>query len=113
MEAVTRIESFVQVESFAQEILFRIGHQIDDLDVRRVTPDRTRKIHDPVYKHKLLIFKNQDLTNKEYIAFARTSGHAQIYFQKTITIWTIQKYSSPPTWQIHVGGTDHRQAGDP
>jgi taurine dioxygenase len=35
-----------------------------------------------VYRHKLVVFRNQRLTNTEYIEFARGLGRPQVYFQK-------------------------------
>ncbi|GJM23216.1 MAG: taurine dioxygenase [Planctomycetota bacterium] len=59
----------------------RVGAVIHDLDARAVTPGQVAAIHELVYEHKVVVFTGQELSNTEYIAFARALGEPQIYFQ--------------------------------
>lgn len=57
-----------------------IGARID-LDLKRVDAPTAAAIRALVYEHKLVTFPPQVLTPAEQIAFARTLGQPQIYFQ--------------------------------
>src|SRR5437763_14107467 len=59
-----------------------IGAEILDIDVKTFTSEQAHMIRDLVYQHKLVVFRNQNLSKPEYIAFARTIGEPQIYLQK-------------------------------
>jgi taurine dioxygenase len=59
-----------------------IGAEYLDFDVKSVTPETAAAIRGDVYRYKLVVFRNQRLSRTEYIAFARTLGEPQIYFQK-------------------------------
>jgi taurine dioxygenase len=59
-----------------------IGAEFLDIDVRAVTPAIAATIKEHVYRHKLVVFRNQQLSKPEYIEFARALGRPQIYLQK-------------------------------
>jgi taurine dioxygenase len=59
-----------------------IGAELLDFDVKAATPEAGAAIRELVYRHKLVVFRNQRLSKTEYIAFARTLGTPQIYLQK-------------------------------
>jgi taurine dioxygenase len=59
-----------------------IGAEFLEVDVRTVTPGVAALIKDQVYRHKLVVFRKQNLSNTEYIEFARMLGRPQIYLQK-------------------------------
>lgn len=59
-----------------------IGAEILEIDVKTITAEQAKLIKDQVYQNKLVVFRNQTLSNEEYIAFARMLGKPQIYFQK-------------------------------
>lgn len=59
-----------------------IGTEISDVDAKTLTAEQAQKIKDLVYQHKLVVFRNQNLSKVEYIAFARMFGEPQIYLQK-------------------------------
>ena len=59
-----------------------IGAELTDVDARSITAAETEEIKQLVYKHKLVVFRNQNLSKTEYIAFARMFGEPQIYLQK-------------------------------
>ena len=51
-------------------------------DVRTITPDVARMVRQQVYEHKLVVFRDQQLTRNEYVQFAKVLGTPQIYLQK-------------------------------
>jgi len=59
-----------------------IGAELADVDAKTITPAEAEEIKQLVYKHKLVVFRNQSLSKPEYIAFARMFGQPQIYLQK-------------------------------
>ena len=59
-----------------------IGAEFLDFDVKSATPEAAAAIRKLVYRHKLVVFRNQRLSKTEYIAFARILGTPQIYLQK-------------------------------
>jgi taurine dioxygenase len=59
-----------------------IGAELLDVELESVTAETSRVILEQVYRHKLVVFRNQKLSNEAYIAFARALGRPQIYFQK-------------------------------
>ncbi|MBO3457405.1 TauD/TfdA family dioxygenase [Aetokthonos hydrillicola Thurmond2011] len=58
-----------------------IGAEILDVDVVSVTKDQANTIKQLVYKHKLVIFRNQNITEDQYLEFASKIGTPQIYPQ--------------------------------
>jgi taurine dioxygenase len=61
--------------------LEQIGVQILDTDVASVTPTEVEKIKQLVYKHKLVIFREQNISDPQYLEFARKIGTPQVYPQ--------------------------------
>jgi taurine dioxygenase len=59
-----------------------IGAEFLDVDVRTVDAEAVARIKDTVYRHKLVVFRDQRLSKTEYIAFARALGEPQVYMQK-------------------------------
>ncbi len=59
-----------------------IGAEIHGFDPRGMTEEDASTIKDCVYHHKLVVFRNQALSDVEYIDFARMLGRPQIYLQK-------------------------------
>ena len=59
-----------------------IGAEFLDFDVKSATPEAAAAIRELVYRHKLVVFRDQRLSKTEYIAFARILGKPQIYLQK-------------------------------
>lgn len=59
-----------------------IGAEFLDFDVTSATPEAAAAIREQVYRHKLVVFRNQRLSRADYIAFARILGEPQIYLQK-------------------------------
>jgi len=59
-----------------------IGAELLVPNVRAVTPGEADGIKTLVYRHKLVVFRNQQLSNVEYIEFAKKFGTPQIYLQK-------------------------------
>src|SRR6185312_14801780 len=60
----------------------KIGAEILDFDVKNTTADIAAAVRREVYEHKLVVFRNQQLTKQEYVEFARKLGTPQIYLQK-------------------------------
>ncbi len=61
--------------------LEQIGAQILDTDVASVTPIEIDKIKQLVYDYKLVIFREQNINDAQYLEFARKIGTPQIYPQ--------------------------------
>jgi taurine dioxygenase len=59
-----------------------IGAEVSDVDAKTITAEQAQEIKELVYQHKLVVFRNQNLSKVEYIAFARMFGEPQIYMQK-------------------------------
>ncbi|HYR85174.1 MAG TPA: TauD/TfdA family dioxygenase [Terriglobia bacterium] len=59
-----------------------IGAEILDLDVKTIDSETAQAIKAEVYEHKLVVFRNQQLTRQEYVDFARKLGKPQVYLQK-------------------------------
>lgn len=59
-----------------------LGAEILDFDVKNTTADIAAVIRREVYEHKLVVFRNQQLSRQEYVEFAKKLGTPQIYLQK-------------------------------
>jgi taurine dioxygenase len=58
-----------------------LGAEVSDLDLRQLDAGQAAEITEAVYEHKLLVFRDVDLGEVEYIALARKFGTPQRYFQ--------------------------------
>ena len=58
-----------------------IGAEVSDIDVVLVTEAQVNTIKQLVYNHKLVIFRNQNINEDQYIEFANKIGTPQIYPQ--------------------------------
>jgi len=74
----------------------RIGAELSGLDARHMTPRDAEHVRELLYRHKLVIFRKQDLSKAEYVELARKIGRPQIYFQKN--------YQHPEHPEIFVSG---------
>ncbi|MEO1374687.1 MAG: TauD/TfdA family dioxygenase [Cyanobacteria bacterium J06635_10] len=59
-----------------------IGAEISDIDVVSVATEQVNIIKQLVYEHKLVVFRNQNLNEEQYLEFARKIGVPQIYPQE-------------------------------
>ncbi|QNK61094.1 TauD/TfdA family dioxygenase [Pedobacter sp. PAMC26386] len=61
----------------------KIGGEILGLDLRNLTPDSPElvEIRSAIYRNKLIVIRNQELTPAEYVEFTRKLGTPQVYFQ--------------------------------
>ncbi len=59
-----------------------IGAEVLDIDVVSVTEAQVNTIKQLVYNHKLVIFRNQNINEDQYLAFAMKIGTPQIYPQE-------------------------------
>jgi taurine dioxygenase len=59
----------------------QIGFNFLDVDVSSIASGAIEDIRQLVYRHKLVIFRNQKITAKQYVEFAKQIGTLQIYFQ--------------------------------
>jgi taurine dioxygenase len=59
----------------------RIGAEILDVDVAVVTAEEVSTIKQLVYEHKLVIFRNQNISTEQYLEFAQKVGTPQVYLQ--------------------------------
>lgn len=59
----------------------RFGAEIREVDGRELAPEDATRLLDLVYQHKLVVFRGQRMSTREYIAFARLFGTPQVYFQ--------------------------------
>ncbi|MEC4812889.1 MAG: TauD/TfdA family dioxygenase [Scytonema sp. PMC 1069.18] len=58
-----------------------IGAEIFDIDVVLMTESQVNTIKQLVYDHKLVVFRNQNLNEDQYLEFAQKIGTPQIYPQ--------------------------------
>ncbi|NEO98569.1 MAG: TauD/TfdA family dioxygenase [Symploca sp. SIO2E9] len=58
-----------------------IGAEVLDIDVVAVTEAEVKTIRQLVYNHKLVVFRDQNLNEDQYLAFAQKIGIPQIYPQ--------------------------------
>ncbi len=58
-----------------------IGAEILDIDVVCITPSEIKIIKQLVYEHKLIVFREQNINEDQYLEFARKIGTPQIYPQ--------------------------------
>lgn len=58
-----------------------IGAEVSDLDVVSVAEAEVNTIKQLVYKHKLVVFRNQTINEDQYVEFASKIGTPQIYPQ--------------------------------
>lgn len=59
----------------------KIGAIITDVQLPTLSPGEIEGVKEAVYRHKLVVFRNQNPTNPEYIESARLFGTPQIYLQ--------------------------------
>jgi len=59
----------------------RIGAVVTDVNAALLTPGEVEGVKEAVYRHKLVVFRDQAPSNPEYIELARKFGTPQIYFQ--------------------------------
>ncbi|GAB1537786.1 hypothetical protein NUACC21_04400 [Scytonema sp. NUACC21] len=59
-----------------------IGAEVVDIDVVVVTEAEIHTIKQLVYEHKLVVFRNQNINEDQYLKFARKIGTPQIYPQE-------------------------------
>jgi len=60
----------------------QVGAEATDVDLKTITVEEGAALRAAVYRHKLVVFRDQTLDKEEYIAFARKLGRLQVYFQK-------------------------------
>ena len=62
----------------------QIGGVISGIDLKRLQNNskEINMIRDAIYRNKLIVIKNQDLTPSEYVSFSKKLGTPQIYFQE-------------------------------
>ena len=58
----------------------RLGAVVTDVKVPFLTPGEVEAVKEAVYRHKLVVFRDQNPRNLEYIELARLFGSLQIYF---------------------------------
>lgn len=60
-----------------------IGGEILELDITALTEHspELEQIRNAIYRNKLIVIRNQDVTLEQYVAFTRILGTPQVYFQ--------------------------------
>lgn len=56
-----------------------IGAQITDVDLGHVSADALSEIHAALLRHKVIFFRDQDISCEQHIAFARNFGELEIH----------------------------------
>ena len=56
-----------------------IGAQILDVDLGKLTPELTSEVRAALLQHKVLFFRDQQITPEQHIAFARSFGELEIH----------------------------------
>lgn len=58
-----------------------LGVEVTDLDIADATDEQVAEIRRLVYRHKLLVFRDQHMDEERYLSMARRFGRLQVYFQ--------------------------------
>ena len=58
-----------------------IGVEVSDIDVSTLGKNTIEDVKKLLYQHKLVIFRDQDISMDDYIEFAKKLGTPQVYFQ--------------------------------
>lgn len=58
-----------------------IGKQIRGVNLKQLAKDQIETLQEELYKNRLLVFKDQSLTEKEYVEFANLFAHPVPYLQ--------------------------------
>lgn len=58
-----------------------IGSAVYDVNVKSLSPDELQKLQDALYKNRIIVIKNQQLTEQEYCDFAQSFGRPVPYLQ--------------------------------
>jgi taurine dioxygenase len=60
-----------------------IGAEILGIDLNELQPDSPEvlEIWDSIYRYRLVVFRDQKLSEQQYVDFARKIGRPQVYFQ--------------------------------
>ena len=88
-----------------------IGAEVDQVDLRDLDDEIISEIHDAWMKHKVLFFREQDLTQAQHVAYgkafgeleihpfsAQADGHAEILVLES----TPEKFQAAQTWHSDV-----------
>lgn len=59
----------------------RLKVEIRDIKLQDLSPREAEEIRALVYEHKIVVFKDQQMSRVEYVALSRVLGTPQIYFQ--------------------------------
>ena len=59
-----------------------IGAEIRGVDILDLGPEEFAEVRGLVYRHKLVVFRDQTPSTAEYVVFAQRLGEPQIYFQE-------------------------------
>lgn len=58
-----------------------IGSSIYGVDLKNLSPSQLQELKDALYKNRIIVIKNQQLSEQEYCAFAEQFGHPVPYLQ--------------------------------
>ncbi|WP_394828820.1 TauD/TfdA dioxygenase family protein [Pendulispora albinea] len=58
-----------------------LGVQVSELPIQKVSADDAKKLVSLVHEHKMVILKDQEFDETEYVAFSRVLGVPQVYPQ--------------------------------
>ena len=59
-----------------------IGAEISGVDVGNVDPGTFKKIRNAFHEHQILLFRNQDITIEDHIAFSQNFGPLEVHISK-------------------------------
>jgi taurine dioxygenase len=92
-----------------------IGGEILGLNVNSLTTDspELEQIRQAIYRNKLIVIRNQDITLEQYVNFARILGTPQVYFQENYhhpdfpEVFVSTNVPEPDGKKVGVSGTGH------
>lgn len=58
-----------------------ISAEISQIDLNDISESTANDIKSLIYQYRLVVFRDQELSDEAYIAFAKMLGKPQIYFQ--------------------------------
>jgi taurine dioxygenase len=92
-----------------------IGGEIVGLDITQLNAQspELEEIRQAIYRNKLMVIRNQDISLEQYVAFTRVLGKPQVYFQENYhhpvfpEVFVSTNVPEPDGKKVGVAGTGH------
>ena len=56
-----------------------IGAEVENVDLREIDDEIITELHDAWMDHKVLFFRNQELTHAQHVAYGKAFGELEIH----------------------------------